>query len=721
MIDIGFQEIARRLKLPDYDNPEVDQFQSVVEHMSGEEAEPWLMVLDNADDFKLITEGKRAFARLLPRFRNGLAIITTKDPYVARAVVTSGRCSITVNSLTPTDARSLLRSKFPDDAKIETKTELEVLEILEYHPLCITQAAAYIEQSEISLHQYWQELTESEASLVEILSDDCIDVRRGFDGPNSVLRLWKLSFEKIQRNYQQAGELLSVMAFLDRQNIPRNLLQGVVASRHQLNSALGTLQGFCLIKGEKTQDTFRMHRLIQLATKFWLLSNKEDHEAMALKLVSKNFPGPSNEDYDTQRQLLPHAKVVESYNFHDDSNKIILAGLQHKLAAYYWYAGQYDVAQRSCQIAYERRISSLGPLNEDTVHTQSLLGVIRRYQGFYSEACSLQEEVLQRKESIFGVDHLDTIDTVSDLADVKERQGCYAEAEGMAQRVYHTRVKCLGALHPKTLQSLMNLATYKRRRANYKDAEALGRQVLQMYELSLGQDHALTLTSGYALAGTLRESGQYGEAITISKRVLEGRNHICGDNHPQTLLALNNLAIGYRLNGDLEIAEALYRQVCEANDKLQRSDHPESLQTHQNLAQVVRDLGKFEEAERMGRHTLAHRELVLGKDHLSSVNTAHNLALTLDLRGKYEEAETLAKRVLELRTRRLGESHAYTMDTLFLLASIEEHTGRVPDAIVKYTKVLEERTRMLGLQHPETQRTMERLQQLKQKEPLATS
>ncbi|MCJ1387011.1 hypothetical protein MMC17_010140 [Xylographa soralifera] len=711
-IDLAFREVARRLKLPGYDDPKTDQSDLVVRYMSGGEANPWLMVPDNADHIELMTEGKRALARLVPKFRKGFVVLTTRDRYVAPAVVGSGYSSITVNSLCPADAQTLLRSKLPDDAKIDESNELEILEILEYLPLCITQAAAYIDQSEISLHEYWLELTESEASLIEILNDDRIDLRRGFDAPNSVFRAWKLSFEKIRKRYRQAGELLSVMAFLDRQNISRDLLHGVIASRHQLNSALGTLQGFCLIKAEEGQETFGMHRLVQLATKFWLHSNREDHEAIALKLVSGIFPGPHSEDYDTQRQLLRHVKIVVSNTFHDDSSNKLLADLQYKLAAYEWQAGQYDLADKLCQAAYEKRQSWLGGLHKDTLHTKGLLGVIKRYQGFWDEAYSIQKEVLRRKESAFGIDHLDTIDTLSDLADAREQQGRFAEAEEMTQRAYAIRMNLLGKDHPKTLQSLMNLATNKRRQANYNDAEALGRQALQRYEKTLGLNHRLTLTSGYALAGTLRESAQYAEAITISSKVVDGRKRIFGDNHPQTLLAINNLALGHRLNGNLGGAEALYRQVCTTNAKLQRVDHPDNLQAHQCLAQVLRDLWNYDEAEKVGRETLVRRELVLGNEHLSTMNTAENLSLTLDLKGSYEEAESLAKRVLAVRTKGLGESHTYTLDTLFILASIKEHTDRVADAIVDFTRVRDERTRILGPQHPATQKAIQRLQQL---------
>lgn len=183
------------------------------------------------------------------------------------------------------------------------------------------------------MSEYLLEFTESETSLIEILDDEHVDLRRGFDTPNSVLRAWKLSFEKIRHRCRQAAELLSVMAFLDRQDIPRSLLKDVIPSRHQLNSSLDTLQCFCLIRSEVDYETFRMHRLVQLASKVWLRSNAEKYQASALRLVCNVFPGTESEAFNLKRKPVPHDKRVETYVFSQEPLNIVLAHLQFKLAA----------------------------------------------------------------------------------------------------------------------------------------------------------------------------------------------------------------------------------------------------------------------------------------------------------------------------------------------------------------------------------------------------
>ena len=256
-IEMGFKQVARALDLRE-DDPDTDMIQLVSFHLQQNQLKPWLLILDNADDIELLTVGQNALAKLVPKLRGGSVIITTRDRSVAQIFTGTVHDSITVDRLSPQNALTLFRSKLPGDLKQNEAVELQILEILEHLPLCITQAAAYIDLNNISLQEYLLELTESETSLIELLDEDHIDLRRGFDSPNSVLRAWKLSFERIRGRYKQAGKLLSVMAFLDRQRISRDLLQGVVESRHQLNLALGTLQGYCLITAESSRDAFKI-------------------------------------------------------------------------------------------------------------------------------------------------------------------------------------------------------------------------------------------------------------------------------------------------------------------------------------------------------------------------------------------------------------------------------------------------------------------------------
>jgi hypothetical protein len=61
----------------------------------------------------------------------------------------------------------------------------------------------------------------------------------GFDAVNSFIRTRKLSFDQIQKRYMVGARLLLVMAFLDQQDIPRDLLRWSCGEPPAANSALG--------------------------------------------------------------------------------------------------------------------------------------------------------------------------------------------------------------------------------------------------------------------------------------------------------------------------------------------------------------------------------------------------------------------------------------------------------------------------------------------------
>jgi len=222
----AYMAIARKLHLPGIDDAKADVMELVAEHLGEEDTGPWLLVLDNADDLEMLTVSPvptqfPPLAKYIPRTTAGRMIITTRDAHVG-LVLTGGRDPLSVHPLTPNDASILLRTSLVDEPDPEPDTVIQILNILDCLPLAITQACAYINRNKIKTTQYLALLTENDAGLRNLLSDDQYDLRRGFDSVNSVIRTWKLSFDQIQSKYAVAAQFLSVMSFsIDRKSLER--------------------------------------------------------------------------------------------------------------------------------------------------------------------------------------------------------------------------------------------------------------------------------------------------------------------------------------------------------------------------------------------------------------------------------------------------------------------------------------------------------------------
>ena len=163
----------------------------------------------------------------------------------------------------------MLRSKLPEDGWSEADSS-KLLNDLEYLPLAITQATAFISENGITLTEYLEALRTDDSDMKDLLSEDLEDPRRDWETKNSVIRTWKLSFDQITKQKPRAAEILSLMAVLDRRGIPKTLLRRSDERGIEFTTALGTLQAFSLITSEKGGAILEMHRLVQLSTQKWL-------------------------------------------------------------------------------------------------------------------------------------------------------------------------------------------------------------------------------------------------------------------------------------------------------------------------------------------------------------------------------------------------------------------------------------------------------------------
>jgi len=281
--DQAYEDIGRKVSLPGHDDPKVNNLELVSEWLSHKDSGPWLLVLDNADDEQTFysgklddssqdTERKVSRIRYLPQSLTGSILITTRNRDVGEDLASTAE-PIEVLPMTAEEAKSMAQSKVPISKWNEVDWN-ELLQELEhqsngYLPLAITQATSFIRKRRINFAEYLKLLRATEASVKDLLEKDLADPRRDPDTPHSVIRTWKLSFDRIRRQQPLAADVLSLMAVLDRQGIPKYLLRRDSDGEVDIFDALGTLQAFSMITAEKGEDIFEIHRLVQLSVQRW--------------------------------------------------------------------------------------------------------------------------------------------------------------------------------------------------------------------------------------------------------------------------------------------------------------------------------------------------------------------------------------------------------------------------------------------------------------------
>jgi tetratricopeptide (TPR) repeat protein len=629
-IDQAYHDIGRKLTIPGWNDPAVKSLKLVSEWLSNDEHGSWLLVLDNADNMETFfgaklelslagSEQTGPIVNYIPRSSNGSIIITTRDKRVGERLANREK-PIEILPMDRLEAESLLWSKVPPDYILDRVRSSELLELLGYLPLAITQAAAYISENSISVEDYVKAFQAADSEMQDLLSVDLPDHRRDFemrpDMQNSVIRTWKVSFDQIRNQKPRAAEILSLMAVLDRQGIPKMLIRRDGERGTEFTTALGVLQAFSLIDAEKGGESFKMHRLVQISTQRWLRLHGEitKWRVEALQVLSELFPTDDYENWAACEALTPHVQVVTQYTFTPDLN-LQYAKLLHKASSYDEAQGRYNVAYGRCLDALSIQKNELGPEHRDTLRTMRDLGLLLERQGKHDAAKEMHQQVLGLSQKVLGPEHLDTLACMYNLADVLLSLGKYEAAEDMLRQELELCQKLRGPEHPNTLSSMYSLGKVLRGQGKYEAAKEMHQRELELSKKVLGPQHPDTLTSMHGLATVLKGQGKYEAAEEIEKQVLEQRQKVLGPEHPQTIDTISKLGELLQCQGKYIEAEELLRQALEAGERVRSPDHPETLTTAHNLASALVGLKKYDEASILFQRAYLGLQKQLGSNH----------------------------------------------------------------------------------------------------------
>ena len=543
----SYHEIARKLQLGGSNDPQVDVCELVCDWLEEEEQKQWLMILDNVDDVDALhgraqNEGlAKAMIDYLPRrlSANKLLVVTTRDRDVAEELVDGG-CGgpVIMGSFSQQQSQELLGAKMRCKQDLSNRELVDrLLKVLAHVPLAITQAAAFMNRNGVSVPRYLAALERNENELMDHLSQDLQDPRRDRGFPHSIFRTWKMSFDQICAREPQTADLLSLMATLDGQQIPRMLLEGETPSRAELSGRLGTLLGYSLVAQPAVDETYSMHPLVQTSVRYWLAQEKrKDHYVgQALRSVADRFPVDPYENRREYEMLLPHAQVVLQHARDLEAHHKIYCELLHCMARCELSSGKYESAFSHAELGYDIRRTLFGDKHQATLRSLGLLARALWYQGKYEQAEGIHRRALGLEQTLLGEEHPGTLMSMNNLATVLRGQGKYEQAEEIHRRTLGLRETVLGKEHPNTLMSMNNLATVLSDQGKHEQAEEIFRRALGLRETVLGKEHPDTLSSMANLAYLWKSQERVQEAIALMRQAKRLREEVLGLNHPHTM------------------------------------------------------------------------------------------------------------------------------------------------------------------------------------------
>ncbi len=548
------------------------------------------MILDNADNSNIFFNAHKSnlddesgsaysAARLItfiPQVSHGTILVTSRNRAAAYALVGDYENIINVDPLDQDKSLDLMKTKLSVDAVMEDDAK-NLIKVLEYVPLAITQASAYIRENMplITIARYLQEFHRNDTNQATLLNKAAEDLRRDPDISYAVLTTWEISFRQIREQHEPSADMLSLMCLFNRQGIPDFLIRED-DDHLAFVSAMAPLINFSLVTAELGGEFFEMHRLVQIATRRWLESDGKTQEwkRKATRRMAERFPNGEYENWTTCEVLLPHAEEIIDLDLVEEGTQLQRATVLYNTAWYISARGNYDLATRRYEQSLRIRRRYLD--GDDRQVLASIADLASTYwnQGRWKEAEELEVQVMETSLRVLGAEHPDTLSSIANLASTYWNQGRWKEAEELEVQVMETSLRVLGAEHPDTLSSIANLASTYWNQGRWKEAEELEVQVMETSLRVLGAEHPDTLSSIANLASTYWNQGRWKEAEELEVQVMETRKRVLGAEHPDTLTSMHNLAHTYELGDRSGQAIELMKHVVELRTKKIGANHP---------------------------------------------------------------------------------------------------------------------------------------------------
>ncbi|RYP02565.1 hypothetical protein DL765_010728 [Monosporascus sp. GIB2] len=564
----------------------------------------WLLVLDNADDLALFGVGRTSHNTshgqveeptslydYVPRCATGTVLWTSRDERIVGTLV-GPRRGIRVGQMDPGEAKALLETsrneKVGSEEVIDAK---KLLEELQWLPLAISQAGAYLRRTSTPIREYLLMLAEGKERW-RVLEATEFDRHRRRGVPNSVLETWSISIERIRLDNEMAYRIMHIIAYVNNQDIPFEIITAACLyddggkegdpgeNKNQVIEAVTRLKEFSFLgmrKEGKDVRSYEMHKLVQEATRYGLNMRSPEKEVYfsnaALQIMVRLFPERKREAWAECEKYIAHAVRVGDWA-DICKKKVEVSGLLTRVSDYLYDRGRWREKEPVDERAYELRREVLGEKHPDTIRSMANLAVTYNMQGRYDKAEPIKIETLELRREVLGEKHPDTIRSMADLAATYHAQGRYDKDDEISTKVLKLRREVLGEKHPDTIRSMADLAPTYHAQGRYDKAEPMKIEALEVRREVLGEKHPDTIRSMASLAATYHAQGRYDEDDEISTKVLELRQDILGQQHPDTLQAMHDLAITWNSRGRRNDAIALMDECLQLRRAGLGPDHP---------------------------------------------------------------------------------------------------------------------------------------------------
>jgi tetratricopeptide (TPR) repeat protein len=507
-------------------------------------------------------------------------------------------------------------------------------------PLALEQAGAFIREDGVLTLAGYEELFRDRRR--ELLARGAPRAHR----EEPVETTWDLSFEKLEEEAPEAGDLLRLVSFFAPEDLPLGLipehaqllpepLATAAADRLRWHDVLAAARRLSLLEIEA--GVAGIHRLVQAVLRDRLTAEEERLWAeAAVRLLDAGY-GYQQDDlstWDPALRLLPHVAAVSAVAEELDVARAKTARLLNDAGLQLLHRGVLDRARDHVERALAIAERVHGSEHPETAIRANNLGQILQDGGDLVGAEQLTRRALAIDEAVYGSEHPQVAADTSNLGLILRARGDLSGAEELVRRALEIYKTVYGPQHPQVAICVNNLGLIVQARGDLAGAEELAHSALEILEAVHGSEHPNVATLASNLAAILRDRGDLSGAEELTRRALEIFAAVHGSEHPKVATPANNLGRILQARGDLAGAEELTRRALAIDEAVYGPEHPNVALRRNNLATIFEDQGHLTAAEGESRRAVEIAEAILGAEHPSTKLYAGNLAR---LRERLEE------------------------------------------------------------------------------------
>ncbi|MFE2843975.1 tetratricopeptide repeat protein [Streptomyces scopuliridis] len=544
----GLTALARQLGVPDEEIAAgrlADQLWRRLSALDG----PWLLVVDNADDARLLDgPGRLALGTGLVRPHRsprGLVLVTSRDGQTQ----TWGAHAV-LHRLTPLGdghgADVLLGLAGPTAGSREEAAELA--RRLGGLPLALNTVGRYLAavgQRPARFRDAGETATFAEfrASLADGGAFPHAGTAAALAG------IWRMSLDLLtERGHRCVRPLLEVLANFADAPVPLILADPAV---------LGEDEAFAGVSGAEIWDALQVLAGLGLMD----LAAASGVDTVTLHPLVRNAHGSPGK-YALNVRLLNRAARSEEAGIPEDVERW---PLWSALTPHAVHALAFEDSSDDNGLFLDSRLAAI------------LVARSLQAQGQLSQAKRLLERLVPRLGAILGEDHPDTLASRHTLASVLDDLSHLDQARTIYEDILTTQRNTLGEHHPSTLTTHHNLANILFRQDHLDQARTIYEDILTTRRNTLGEHHSETLATHHNLASVLRDQGHLDQARTICEDILDIKRNTLGEHHPSTLTTHHNLAYILHRQGHHDLAVVEMAAVLSARRRVLGPEHPNTL------------------------------------------------------------------------------------------------------------------------------------------------